>query len=101
MGVLFTARVLEPAWGAVELIKYIAIVAAISGCGVFITCLALYLAAPTMHAKLLYADLSGFHGVLGALLVGIKQALPDKEAKLFSSVRIPSKVCIEGEGAYT
>lgn len=92
VGVLFTARILESAWGTIELLQYIAIVAFSSGCALFVTCLALYLAAPALNSKLLYADLAGFHGVLGALLVGIKQALPDKEAKLFSFVRIPSKV---------
>lgn len=94
VGVLFTARILESSWGTLPLLQYIAIVAVASGCMLFIASLALYLAAPSLNSQLLYADMAGFHGVLGALLVGIKQALPDKEAKLLSFVKIPSKVRI-------
>lgn len=39
-----------------------------------------------------YAQFSGFHGLLGALLVAVKQIMPDHELKLLGFLQLKTKV---------
>lgn len=94
VGLLLFGKVLEPLWGAKELLKFIFIVnLSISAC-VFVTMIVLYYI--TQEESYLYTPVSGFYGVLSGLLVGIKQILPDQELNLFvlkiSAKWIPSIV---------
>ncbi|RLN38744.1 rhomboid-like protein 19 isoform X1 [Panicum miliaceum] len=94
VGLLLFGKVLEPLWGAKELLKFIFIVNLSTSACVFVTAIVLYYI--TQEESYLYTPLSGFYGVLSGLLVGIKQILPDQELNLFvlkiSAKWIPSMV---------
>ncbi|WVZ57005.1 hypothetical protein U9M48_007453 [Paspalum notatum var. saurae] len=94
LGLLLFGKVLEPLWGAKELLKFIFIVNLSTSACVFVTTIMLYYI--TQEESYLYTPLSGFYGVLSGLLVGIKQNLPDQELDLFvlkiSAKWIPSIV---------
>nr|CAB3495889.1 unnamed protein product [Digitaria exilis] len=94
IGLLLFGKVLEPLWGAKELLKFIFIVNLSTSACVFVTAIVLYYI--TKEESYLYTPLSGFYGVLSGLLVGIKQILPDQELNLFvfkiSAKWIPSIV---------
>uniref|UniRef100_A0A0E0KDY1 Peptidase S54 rhomboid domain-containing protein n=1 Tax=Oryza punctata TaxID=4537 RepID=A0A0E0KDY1_ORYPU len=80
-GLLVLGEVLEPLWGAKELLKFIFIVNLSTSACVFVTAIVLYYI--TQQEIYLYTPLSGFYGVLSGFLVGIKQILPDQEITLF------------------
>ncbi|KAG2540615.1 rhomboid-like protein 19 [Panicum virgatum] len=94
VGLLLFGKVLEPLWGAKELLKFIFIVNLLTSACVFVTTIVLYYI--TQEESYLYTPLSGFYGVLSGLLVGIKQILPDQELNLFvlkiSAKWVPSMV---------
>ncbi|ONL98266.1 Rhomboid-like protein 19 [Zea mays] len=94
VGLLLLGKVLEPLWGAKELLKFIFIVNLSTSACVFVTTIVLYYI--TQEETYLYTPVSGFYGVLSGLLVGIKQILPDQELNLFvlkiSAKWIPSIV---------
>lgn len=90
IGVLFSGKVLEPTWGSREFLKFVLLVAFMTGTLTFCVLMVIYV-AQMANPTALYLHISGFHGVIGGLLVGIKQALPDREARIFSVVRIPGK----------
>ncbi|OEL37546.1 Rhomboid-like protein 19 [Dichanthelium oligosanthes] len=81
VGLLLFGKVLEPLWGAKELLKFIFIINLSTSACVFVTTIVLYYI--TQDESYLYTPLSGFYGVLSGLLVGIKQILPDQELNLF------------------
>ncbi|CAD6334361.1 unnamed protein product [Miscanthus lutarioriparius] len=81
VGLLLFGKVLEPSWGAKELLKFIFIVNLSTSACVFVTTIVLYYI--TQEESYLYTPVSGFYGVLSGLLVGIKQILPDQELNLF------------------
>ncbi|CAN6319934.1 unnamed protein product [Urochloa humidicola] len=81
VGLLLFGKVLEPLWGAKELLKFIFVVNLSTSACVFVTTIVLYYI--TQEESYLYTPLSGFYGVLSGLLVGIKQILPDQELNLF------------------
>ncbi|KAJ1297055.1 hypothetical protein BS78_01G349200 [Paspalum vaginatum] len=81
LGLLLFGKVLEPLWGAKELLKFIFIVNLSTSACVFVTTIVLYYI--TQEESYLYTPLSGFYGVLSGLLVGIKQNLPDQELDFF------------------
>ncbi|KAF0913550.1 hypothetical protein E2562_023287 [Oryza meyeriana var. granulata] len=80
-GLLILGKVLEPLWGAKELLKFIFIVNLSTSVCVFVTAIVLYYI--TQQEIYLYTPFSGFYGVLSGFLVGIKQILPDQEVNLF------------------
>lgn len=80
VGLLLFGKVLEPLWGAKELLKFIFIVNLSTSACVFVTTIVLYYI--TQEESYLYTPVSGFYGVLSGLLVGIKQILPDQELNL-------------------
>ncbi|XP_010534279.1 PREDICTED: rhomboid-like protein 19 [Tarenaya hassleriana] len=86
LGLLFMGKLLEPVWGSKEFLKFIFVVNILTSLCVFVTAIALYYI--TRVENYLYMPLAGFHGVLAALLVGIKQIIPDQELSL---LRIKAK----------
>ncbi|KAL6838271.1 hypothetical protein ACP4OV_031943 [Aristida adscensionis] len=88
VGLLLLGKILEPLWGAKELLKFIFIVNLSTSVCVFITAIVLYYI--TQEESYLYTPLSGFYGILSGFLVGIKQILPDMELNLFV-LRIKAK----------
>ncbi|XP_066350732.1 rhomboid-like protein 19 isoform X1 [Miscanthus floridulus] len=80
VGLLLFGKVLEPLWGAKELLKFIFIVNLSTSACVFVTTIVLYYI--TQEESYLYTPVSGFYGVLSGLLVGIKQILPDQGLNL-------------------
>nr|GLL34963.1 rhomboid-like protein 19 [Ipomoea trifida] len=85
-GLLFTGKLLEPIWGPREFLKFIFIVNFLTSVCVFITSISLYYIS--REESYLYLPISGFQGVLSALLVGIKQIIPDQE---LASLKIKAK----------
>ncbi|KAM0850540.1 hypothetical protein ACQ4PT_053022 [Festuca glaucescens] len=81
VGLLLFGKLLEPLWGAKELLKFIFIVNISTSFCVFATAVILYYL--TQQEIYLYTPLSGFYGVLSGFLVGIKQIIPDQELDLF------------------
>ncbi|KAM1268869.1 hypothetical protein ACFX13_001174 [Malus domestica] len=80
IGLLFIGKLLEPVWGSREFLKFIFVVNFLTSICTFITAIAMYYI--TMTEFYLYMPVSGFHGVLSGLLVGIKQIIPDQELPL-------------------
>uniref|UniRef100_J3LNW9 Peptidase S54 rhomboid domain-containing protein n=1 Tax=Oryza brachyantha TaxID=4533 RepID=J3LNW9_ORYBR len=80
-GLLILGKVLEPLWGAKELLKFIFVINLSTSACVFVTAIVLYYI--TQQESYLYTPVSGFYGVLSGFLVGIKQILPDQEINLF------------------
>ena len=72
---LALTRVLEQVWGAMETMKYLAIVIATSGCATFVTLFFMYIL--TREIGYIYSPVSGFGGAVAGMLVGIKHAMPD------------------------
>ena len=94
--VLFLSRPLEAVQGQVGLLKFLLIAQAGAGTLTFFLVTTLYyILAVTMagtaagdHAgDVLYHPICGFQAGLAALLVGIKQAIPDNEITLFSLIQ--------------
>ncbi|KAK4775382.1 hypothetical protein SAY86_010317 [Trapa natans] len=86
IGLLFMGRLLEPIWGSREFVKFIFAVNFFTSLCVFVTAIALYYIKT--EERYLYLPISGFHGILAGLLVGIKQIIPDQELPL---LRIKAK----------
>jgi membrane associated rhomboid family serine protease len=86
IGLLLIGKLLEPIWGSKEFFKFIFVINFLTSVCVFITAISLYYV--TREETYLYVPLSGFHGVLSGLLVGVKQIIPDQELTL---LRIKAK----------
>ncbi|EPS58976.1 hypothetical protein M569_15836, partial [Genlisea aurea] len=80
IGLLVTGKLLDPIWGSRELLKFIFVVNVLTSLCVFVTAICLYYI--TSQELYLYMPVSGFHGAISGLIVGIKQILPDKELPL-------------------
>ncbi|KAG0474560.1 hypothetical protein HPP92_014246 [Vanilla planifolia] len=89
IGLLFIGRLIEPLWGSREFFKFIVAVNFLISICTFITAIALYYI--TTQESYLYTPVSGFHGVLAGLLVGIKQLMPDQELNLLFLIKIRAK----------
>lgn len=46
----------------------------------------------TAAAVVRYTEFTGFHGIIGALLVSVKQIMPDHEVKLFGAIQLKARV---------
>ena len=80
LGVLYLGRLLEPIWGTPEFIKFIFITQTTVGAAAFVTMYVLYVS--TTSQFYLFARFSGFHGVLVALTVALRQQLPEERVPL-------------------
>lgn len=99
---LFLSRTVEAVQGQQEFLKFLLISLAGSGALTFILITMLYFfmvvpisimgyGAGDRAGDMLYEPICGFQGGIAALLVGIKQAIPDNEVTLFSTLRFRAK----------
>ena len=77
---MYLGRQVEPIWGASEFVHYIVVVNAAVGICTFVTMFVLYII--TRSQFYLFAKFSGFHGILAALMVALRQLLPDEHVPL-------------------
>jgi hypothetical protein len=84
------ARYLEPIWGSTELLRFVLTVNA--AVGVLAFCWMMCVFMMTGSEEYLYGRANGFHGVIAAFLVAIKQLLPEHEVRLLAVTRIKLKV---------
>jgi len=84
------ARYLEPIWGSTELLRFVLAVNA--AVGVLAFCWMMFVFMMTGSEEYLYGRANGFHGVIAAFLVAIKQLLPEHEVRLLAVTRIKLKV---------
>uniref|UniRef100_A0A6V7QUD0 Rhomboid-like protein 19 n=1 Tax=Ananas comosus var. bracteatus TaxID=296719 RepID=A0A6V7QUD0_ANACO len=89
LGLLFCGKDLEPVWGRKELLRFIILVNFFTSICAFAIAIALYYI--TRKESFLYTPLSGFHGVLAGLLVGLKQLLPNLELPMCFFWKIKAK----------
>ncbi|KAJ4747316.1 Transmembrane protein 115 [Rhynchospora pubera] len=89
LGLLFCGKDIEPVWGRKELLKFIILVNFISSILAFVIAVALYYI--TGKESFLTTPLSGFHGVLAAFLVALKQLLPNLELPMCFFWKIKAK----------
>jgi membrane associated rhomboid family serine protease len=73
----FVGSLLEPLWGAKEMVKFLVIINGLSFACVMVTYIFVYIFAGLV--TILYAQLGGFTASIAGLLVGLKQALPEEE----------------------
>ena len=66
---------MEPAMGAKEYCRFLAVCTACVGCAAFVSMLFVYYGR--RDEKLLYEPFCGFHGVVASLLVAVRQLMPD------------------------
>lgn len=81
-------------YGSKEFLKFLFIVDFSVCFCVFVVVYITY--AVTVSGKLLYSEFCGFHGLVAAMLVAVKQVMPHHEAKLFGALKIRVKVKIKG-----
>lgn len=103
LAVLFLTRIVEPAHGPRELAKYLAAVIVLSSCLTVAVVTILYYASATSKKSpakadsagfMLFKPMGGFEAGLAALLVAVKQLLPDNEvAILGGALSFSAKVC--------
>ncbi|XP_073009791.1 rhomboid-like protein 19 [Typha latifolia] len=89
LGLLFCGKDLEPVWGRREFLKFVILTNFLTSICAFSTAIALYYI--TRKESFLYTPLSGFHGVLAGLLVGLKQVLPNLELPMCFFWKIKAK----------
>ena len=80
VGVMYLGRLLEPIWGTREFVNFVVVVQTCVGVAAFVTMYLLYVA--TASQFYLFAKFSGFHGVLAALMVALRQQLPEERVPL-------------------
>ena len=80
LGVMYLGRLVEPIWGAAEFVHFVVIVNLCVGACTFVTMYTLYII--TRSQFYLFAKFSGFHGILAALMVALRQLLPEERVPL-------------------
>jgi hypothetical protein len=92
---LFLSRIVEPLYGGREFARFLLVSLAGSGTLTFVAItLGYYIAAAgefipiDRAASLLYLPVCGFQGGLAALLVALKQLIPDNEVTLLNVLRL-------------
>ncbi|GBF88880.1 hypothetical protein Rsub_01379 [Raphidocelis subcapitata] len=88
---LVLARVVEPVYGSTEFLRLLLLVAASTGAATFVGVYLFYLINTSKEGGILYAQFSGFHGIVGALLVAVKQIMGDADVKLGAATRLPAR----------
>jgi membrane associated rhomboid family serine protease len=86
VALLLLSRVVEPYYGSREYLKLLAIVNLLTNFATFVTMFLLFIG--TQKGNLLYVKLAGFHGVIGGILVAVKQVMPHHEYKLLGFLAI-------------
>lgn len=80
LGLMYLGRLVEPIWGATEFAYFVIIVNLCVGACTFVTMYTLYIV--TRSQFYLFAKFSGFHGILAALMVALRQLLPEERVPL-------------------
>jgi membrane associated rhomboid family serine protease len=80
LGVLYLGRLLEPIWGTAEFVRFVVVAQCAVGVSAFVTMYALYVCTRSQY--FLFAQFGGFHGVLVALTVALRQQLPEERVPL-------------------
>jgi membrane associated rhomboid family serine protease len=80
LGVLYLGRLLEPIWGTPEFVRFVVVAQCAVGVSAFLTMYALYVCTRSQYY--LFAQFGGFHGVLVALTVALRQQLPEERVPL-------------------
>ncbi|KAF6261762.1 eukaryotic integral membrane protein-domain-containing protein [Scenedesmus sp. NREL 46B-D3] len=89
VSLLLLARVIEPVYGSTEFLKLILVVDFATSTATFCIAYIIFLSAPDERkGRTLYSEFSGFHGILAALLVAVKQIMPDQEVILAGFLRL-------------
>lgn len=89
MALLLLARIIEPVYGSTEFLKLILVVDFAASTATFCIAYIIFLSAPDdRKGRTLYKEFSGFHGLLAALLVAVKQIMPDHEVILAGFLRL-------------
>lgn len=91
LAILLLSKVIEPNWGSKEYIKYLALVNVGSGVGTFVLVYIAYALDRNNEGNLLYAEISGFQGILAGLLVALKQVIPETEVTLLQLLKLRAK----------
>lgn len=86
---LLMAGHLEPTWGSKEFLKFVTVINTTVGVSAFVIMMSLYFCTGSEYY--LYGQLHGFHGVIGALFVALKQSIPEYEVKLFVCISLKVK----------
>ncbi|GMH42120.1 hypothetical protein BSKO_10039 [Bryopsis sp. KO-2023] len=89
IALLFTVKLVEPVYGWRGLLMFLFIVSAFTGALTFVTSFIIYFS--TLNGPRFYSQINGFHGLLSAMLVAVKQVLPDQELALFGVLRFKAK----------
>eukprot|EP00795_Rhopilema_esculentum_P010441 gene10441-19145_t len=77
---LVCGRQIEPLWGALELLKYFAILDVFASISTTVLCLLVYLS--THNFDVWFATFSGMAGICGGISVAFKQIMPDQKIDL-------------------
>mmetsp|Transcript_36298 Transcript_36298/g.91666 ORF Transcript_36298/g.91666 Transcript_36298/m.91666 type:complete len:308 (-) Transcript_36298:710-1633(-) len=89
VALLLLARLVEPVYGSKEFLKFLFVVDLLVCCTVFVVVYISY--AISASGQLLYTEFSGFHGLIAALLVAVKQIMPHHELKLAGTFKLRVK----------
>lgn len=88
--VVFIWKIVEPVYGAVELIKLLTLVALATGITTFAVAYTTFVIGRSVSA--LYVKICGFHGLLGTMFVCFKQVAPDHQLLFCDAFRIKAQV---------
>lgn len=88
---LLLTRLVEPLYGSKEFLKFLFIVNLLVCSSVFVVVYISY--AISASGQLLYTEFCGFHGLVAALLVAVKQIMPHHELKFAGVLKLRVKVC--------
>eukprot|EP00884_Botryococcus_braunii_P011854 jgi/Botrbrau1/2066/Bobra.0047s0031.1 len=93
VSILLLARIIEPVWGSREFLKFICVVNVMAGAAFLLFLYIIYVLNPYAEkaGQILYGEFCGFHGVIAACLVALKQILPDNEVTLLALIKFRAK----------
>jgi membrane associated rhomboid family serine protease len=94
ISLLLLARLVEPIYGSKEFLKFLLVVDILTCSAVFVAVYITY--AITASGTLLYTQFAGFHGLIAAMLVAVKQIMPQHEVKLLGVLKFRVKVRATG-----
>lgn len=98
LGLLFMSKPIEQVWGSKEYAKYVGICAVTSTTTTWLLISAVYFLTASDIAAM-YATYGGFMGVLGGLLVGLKQVMPEMTVRFAGIIKFGISTVPLGEHA--
>ncbi|KAI8463264.1 MAG: eukaryotic integral membrane protein-domain-containing protein [Monoraphidium minutum] len=88
---LLLARVIEPIYGSTEFLRLLLVAALSASAATFVGSYVAYLASPDKDGSILYAHFTGFHGIVGGMVVAVKQVTAGQDIKLAGMLRLPGR----------